>query len=166
MEQKAMEDDLIRLFRKMIKIDFSAYLHGISREEFYMMGTIEEYFEREKDAEGMNVSAIAKALDVSSPAVSRMLRGMEQKGYIMKQVSSQNRRNTLVRLTGKGVQAYERARKELDRLLLKVMDYMGQRDMEEFIRLWNKLAGGFIEEYRLCKAAIHTKGDGHNERQI
>ena len=108
----------------MIKIDFSAYLQGISREEFYMMGTIEEYFEREKDAEGMNVSAIAKALDVSSPAVSRMLRGMEQKGYIMKQVSSQNRRNTLVRLTGKGVQAYERARKELDRLLLKVMDYM------------------------------------------
>lgn len=166
MEQKAMEDDLIRLFRKMIKIDFSEYLQGISREEFYMMGTIEEYFEQEKDAEGMNVSAIAKALDVSSPAVSRMLRGMEQKGYIMKRVSSQNRRNTLVRLTGKGVQAYERARKELDRLLTRVMDYMGQSDMEEFIRLWNKLAGGFIEEYRLCKTAIHTKGDGHNERQI
>ena len=83
-----MEDDLIRLFRKMIKVDFSAYLQGISREEFYMMGVIEEYFKQEEEAEGIKVSAIAKALDVSSPAVSRMLRGMEQKGYIMKRISS------------------------------------------------------------------------------
>lgn len=161
-----MEDDLIRLFRKMIKVDFSAYLQGISREEFYMMGVIEEYFKQEEEAEGIKVSAIAKALDVSSPAVSRMLRGMEQKGYIMKRISSQNRRNTLVRLTEKGTQAYTCSRSELDRLLSKVMDYMGQRDMEEFLRLWNKLAGGFIEEYRLCQNAVYAKGDDQDERKI
>lgn len=161
-----MEDDLIRLFRKMIKVDFSAYLQGISREEFYMMGVIEEYFKQEEEAEGIKVSAIAKALDVSSPAVSRMLRGMEQKGYIMKRISSQNRRNTLVRLTEKGTQAYTRSRSGLDRLLSKVMDYMGQRDMEEFLRLWNKLAGGFIEEYRLCQNAVYAKGDDQDERKI
>ena len=36
-KEKNMEHELLVLFRKMIRIDLSAYLQELSREEFYML---------------------------------------------------------------------------------------------------------------------------------
>ena len=158
MKQKEMEDSMIRLFRKMLKIDFSSHLHGISREEFFMLEVIDRGCETDGREEGISVSAIAKALDVSSPAVSRMVRGIERKGYVTRRCGRWNRRNTMVRLTEKGTLTYGDSKKELDRWFLRVMDYMGQKDMEQLLKLWDKLAQGFVTDHSLC--GVYVKGDG------
>ena len=42
-DHQTIEDDLITLFRKLLKVDFSAYIRNLSREEFFMLGVIENY---------------------------------------------------------------------------------------------------------------------------
>ncbi|MCI5622486.1 MULTISPECIES: hypothetical protein [Anaerostipes] len=42
-DHQTIEDDMITLFRKLLKVDFSAYIRNLSREEFFMLGVIENY---------------------------------------------------------------------------------------------------------------------------
>lgn len=146
MEQQEIENDMITLFRKLARVDFSAYIENLSREEFFMLGVIEDYSQHNQGKEGIRVSEIAKTLDVSSPAVSRMLRGLEKKKYVCRKASSISRRNTMVRLTPDGVLAYESSKECLNDLLKRVMEQMGKDEIEEMLRLWNRLAQIFVEE--------------------
>ena len=143
--EKNMEHELLVLFRKMIRIDLSAYLQELSREEFYMLDLLSKQIQ-EKEIEGMKVSSIAEALDISSPAVSRMLGGMERKGYILRKVNPHNRRNTIVKITKNGQKIYDKTESQMNCLLDHVTKRVGQEDMEELLRLWNRVAEAFLEE--------------------
>lgn len=151
MDYGAMEERLMKIFRQMMKVDFTVYLQEVSREEFFMLGVIDEYLTSHQKEEGISVSAIAKALDVSSPAVSRMLKGMEEKKYIKRKTSEQNRRSTLVRLTVSGNDVYRQSKKQLDIMFAKVMDRMGEEDMEELFRICSRLAEAFEEEAHIWR---------------
>lgn len=141
-----MEEHFMKIFRQMMKIDFSVYLQNISREEFFMLGVIEGYGKEHQKEEGISVSAIAHALDVSSPAVSRMLRGMEEKKYVKRKVSKYNRRTTIVNLTVSGSQVYRQSKEHLDTIFARVMDQVGEQDMEELFRISHRLVQAFEEE--------------------
>ena len=143
-EEKNMQHDLLMLFRRMIRIDFSAYLNELSREEFYTLDVLFQH--SEEGCEGMKVSSIAQALDISSPAVSRMLGGMERKGYIIRKVNPQNRRNTIVEFTKSGEKIYERTKDKINGMLAHVIEKVGMEEMEKMIQLWNRIAQAFIEE--------------------
>lgn len=146
MEQQKIENDMITLFRKLVKVDFSAYIENLSREEFFMLSVIDDYSRENLGREGIRVSEIAETLDVSSPAVSRMLRGLEKKKYIFRKTSSISRRNTIVKLAPEGITVYENSKNHINELLQRVMKQMGKSEMEELMRLWDRLAQIFVEE--------------------
>ena len=50
----------------------------------------------------VNVSELAEGLHVSMQSISRTLKSLENKGYIVREVDSDNRRNTLIKLSKKG----------------------------------------------------------------
>lgn len=145
-DHQTIEDDMITLFRKLLKVDFSAYIRNLSREEFFMLGVIENYSRQNQEKEGIRVSEIAETLDVSSPAVSRMLRGLEKKKYICRKASSISRRNTIVKLAPDGVRVYEDSKNHISDLIQRVMKQMGKDQMDELMRLWNRFAHIFVEE--------------------
>lgn len=146
MEQQKIENEMITLFRKLVKVDFSSYIENLSREEFFMLGVIDDYSRENLGREGIRVSEIAETLDVSSPAVSRMLRGLERKKYICRKTSSISRRNTIVKLTPDGVSVYQNSKRNINDLLQRVMKIMGKDEMKELIRLWERLTQIFVEE--------------------
>ena len=53
----------------------------------------------------MLASDIAKRLGITAPAVSKMLRSMEEKGYVERRVDEKDRRNTRVSITPDGKEA-------------------------------------------------------------
>ena len=72
----------------------------LSRQEYMVMFVISK--KQETDPEGCTVSAVAKKMRVPQPAVSRTLRGLENNGYIQREVCRTDRRNTYVTLTETG----------------------------------------------------------------
>ena len=67
---------------------------GVSHSEFCTMNIISE----NNTEDGISVSHIAAALEVTPPAVSRMLKSLEERGLIERRVNAFNRRSTMVRL--------------------------------------------------------------------
>ena len=72
----------------------------LSRQEYMVMFVISK--KQETDPEGCTVSAVAKKMRVPQPAVSRTLRGLENNGYIQREVCRTDRRNTYVTRTETG----------------------------------------------------------------
>ncbi len=64
---------------------------------------------QEKQPENLTVSAVANQMETMQPAVSRTLRGLEQQGMVVREVSRTDRRNTCVALTEEGTAALKEA---------------------------------------------------------
>jgi len=73
------------------------------------------------------------------PAISRMLGLLEKRGYVERTVSASNRRKTYVRITESGRKVFARSKQTMEIIIKKVYEKMGKEDMEQFIKLWEKL---------------------------
>ena len=72
----------------------------LSRQEYMVMFVIAG--QRKTNPEGSTVSMVTQKMHVPQPAVSRTLRGLENDGYICREVCRTDRRNTYVTLTAAG----------------------------------------------------------------
>ena len=77
---------------------------------------------------------IGQFLSVTKGAVSQMLNSLEEKGFISRALSRENRRNTLVLLTPKG-----REQNEFNAKLDALIETMGRKDIEGLIAIVERL---------------------------
>jgi DNA-binding MarR family transcriptional regulator len=82
-------------------MDFSKFLNNCSKAEYVVLSKIDEYIEINK-VDYINVTKLSELLNVSTPAISRVLKSLESKKYIIRDIDVFCRRNTLVRLTSIG----------------------------------------------------------------
>ena len=107
----------------------------LSNGEFFTLYTLSEL---EKDAAvhgHVRVSDLAKKMDLSMQAISKMLRSLEGKGYIERVTDPHDRRNTFIVTTAEGTALLESSRQSYARFSREVIDRMGAEDMETFIQL-------------------------------
>ncbi|MFP3043321.1 MarR family transcriptional regulator [Treponema primitia] len=84
---------------------------------------------------------IPDLLCISRAAVSQMLRVMEQKGFIIRDINKANRRKQLLTLTKKGSAVVEEQEQKVMELLAQIVDQFGERETKQFI----KLSGRFMD---------------------
>lgn len=84
----------------------------LSRQEYMVMFVIAG--QRKTNPEGSTVSMVTQKMHVPQPAVSRTLRGLENYGYICREVCRTDRRNTYVTLTAAGEAEVQRANQLLE----------------------------------------------------
>ncbi len=82
-------------------LDYSKCLNNCSQVEYVVLLKIEEYLE-ENDAKFVNVTKLSELLSVSTPAVSRVLKSLESKKYIARNIDVFCRRNTKIKITELG----------------------------------------------------------------
>ncbi len=90
--------DIMSSFRKL---NISTMLPDINHGDFGILKMI-DYCHEHCEGQGVKVSNIVRCKNVPAPAVSRSLRALEQKGYIIRSVDRNDRRNTYVELTDAG----------------------------------------------------------------
>lgn len=98
----------------------------------------------------VRVSDIAKMLEIPAPGVSRMLRNLEQRGWIVRETDPEDRRITLVRITPQGEKVLDAKRKAFDAFLDELTDRIGHEKIQELIRMNNEMyqeAERLIEEH-------------------
>lgn len=155
------------------KLDMSNLINGLSHSEFMILGMIyhkkpphmrdciaqkkdetekeyEDNFEsyNEKD---ITVSDLAARLFISSPAVSRMLGNLEDRGLIERYVQKSDRRNKYLRLTAYGKQVCTDNEKQIKRFFDEVVERMGEENMNQLSSLLNRMhqvTEDLMEEYK------------------
>ena len=130
---------------------------GVSHSEFCTMNIISE-----SDTEdGISVSNIAAALEVTPPAVSRMLKSLEERGLIERRVNAFNRRSTMVRLTENGERLLDTAHKRFIGLMgppqSRSLAMWGEEHLRKFNFLYNELLN-IMSEY------IYDKEDRSDDK--
>ena len=91
-------------------------------------------------------SDIAKRLRITAPAVSKMLRSMEEKGYVERRVDEKDRRNTRVSITPDGKEAEQQVRRQMQEFITGVIERLGEERTKELIHLMNRYTEIMQEE--------------------
>lgn len=97
------------------------------------------------------VSNIADSLHVSSPAISRTITSLENKGYVVRYIDKLNRRNTIVRLTELGVEVFESECRKISEFMNSVVERMGEEKLNELLNLSNELLVNVEKEIKSRK---------------
>lgn len=118
----------------------------LTRGEFFVLNQMYEHLQRHPQDKGVYVSALVGWMRVSPPAVSRMLRGLEQRGLVERVVDRADRRTTYVVLTPAGESLRTETTAWLDRYTQRVVRRMGQENMETLLVLWDQLSDIMAEE--------------------
>lgn len=109
------------------------------RGEFIALEVLEGFHTAHPEAKGMYVSDLAHKLHVSPPAVSRMLRSLEGKGYIERIVDLNDRRNIFIRLTREGSRVRDDKKREFIAFMEQVFARMGEENTRQLLALWDQL---------------------------
>lgn len=143
MKDQQMEE-LIRVTQQFHGLRrYLNFCEGLPPSEFFMLATIKRFLCR-KNREGQKVlgiavSELALELEITNPAASKMLRSVEDKGYIMRLPDPSDRRVTYITLSEAGEAILEQAKTHMDEVSSRLMARMGKEDTEELTRLLNKL---------------------------
>ena len=152
MERTTSPGEFVRLMERFRRLKVFRNITDLKKGEFFTL----EYLYREKKANpqtrGVYSSTIAEELDIAPSAVSRMLRTLEEKGYVERSVNREDRRNTFVHLTQKGEKTCAQTVAAMQMVIGRVQARMGGEDIRQLTALCEKLLGILEEESQnLCK---------------
>lgn len=123
-------------------LDYSKFLNNCSKVEYIVLLKINEYLERE-NVQFINVTKLSELLNVSTPAVSRVLKSLESKKYIVRNIDVLCRRNTRVRLTKLGKEELSQANEKLNEVFNSYMINLSQEEQEIFVKSVEKIYKAF-----------------------
>ena len=130
---------IMRAFHRIGRVNVSALME-VTPGEFFVLRIIEKYSREHPKEEGIYVSQIARMAKMASSQVSRMLRNLEHHNLIGRSVDVRDRRNTYVFLTEEGKNISERTHRKMEQYVNRVIDEMGEEQVDELIRLCNEMA--------------------------
>lgn len=139
-----LQEQLITAQHRFMKMHRDLYFTGLRKSEFVMLEIIER--ENGNREQGVLASDIAKRLRITAPAVSKMLRSMEEKGYVERRVDEKDRRNTRVSITPDGKEAEQQVRRQMQEFITGVIERLGEERTKELIHLMNRYTEIMQEE--------------------
>ena len=129
MKQK---NEFFEAFHRFRKLDITSMFPELSGSDFRTLMTI-ECVGKEKEGKGVRVSELAQKMRVATPAASRTLRGLEERGMIERSVDTEDRRNTYVFLTQKGKKVLANAERIMNDFSNAVFERLDEEKMERLI---------------------------------
>lgn len=146
---------LINAMHIFSKVNIGTVLGKLSQTEYLVIYFVRKHGEYNGDRNnGVNVTSLSEVLGVSTPAVSRILRTLEEKGFIKRITNSKNRRETYISLTETGREIYFRDREIASSLYKAVEEKMGKEEIKELVRLstfFNRIMGEELDRINLLK---------------
>ncbi len=130
-----MYEELFRSMHQFRKLNVGAMMPGITKQEFITMSVIMDMGEDGK----ITISELAAKAKVLPSAISRTLRGLEEKGYVVRTVNQKDRRNTYVELTAKGGEKARQSKQIMHDYGVAVMSQLNEQDMERLIHYMDNI---------------------------
>ena len=104
----------------------------INKGEFYVLQHVFQQMDR-KGVNYVTPTELSEAMEVTKPAISKMLNVLEDKGYIERQQDSKDRRAVYVTLTEKGQGVREESMKIVREAVNRIIRQMGDQAADRLI---------------------------------
>ena len=91
-------------------------------------------------------SDIGDAMKLSRPAVSRMLHNLERKGYLEMKSSEEDHRYVKAQFTQTGKELITEELEKCCKLLERVKERMGEKDMYKFLYYYSRFCSILVDE--------------------
>ena len=153
-------EELFQAMSQFRKLKFSDMFSNISKADFFTMSMIMDKGENGK----ITISELAAKAHVLPPAMSRTLRGLENKGYVERNVNKQDRRNTYVELTEQGKAVTLQTRTSMCEFGRAVMDQLDEEEMKRLISYLNHIY--VIAEKEIKARKIEHRKERKDEEHI
>lgn len=122
------EREFFEILNSFRKLNISSMLPDISQGDYGTLRAI-QCCEKKNDTDGVKVSEVSKRMNAAPPAVSRCLRSLEEKDFIIRAVDKSDRRNTYVALTEEGRNRLSEADEIMSKFSKAVFGQMGEETM-------------------------------------
>ena len=139
-------EDLFRAMNQFHKLKFSDMMQNMSKADFIVMNVI---MNKGKD-DKMTISELAAIARMLPSAISRTLKGLEEKGYVERTINKQDRRNTYVELTEEGKKQTCEVRQVMRDFGKTVMEKLDEHEVNELILYLNNI-------YSIAEKEIETR---------
>lgn len=139
MDNAELHQALWRLMRRFGRLNMAHVFGDAAKGQPVILQMLLQHRAEQPDSPGMYVYHVVEQMGASPPAISRMLRAMEAGGLIRRSVDSENRRNTFIHLTDKGVREVAVWQTRMECMAGSLAQQMGEEDMKTLFRLWGRL---------------------------
>lgn len=146
MELEFGKGGFFQLLQQLRRIHWGAELEVMTQGEFMAVSAIYHGQSAHPDQPGIYVSSLAEELMTSVSMVSKMLKTLEAKGWVLRTVDPKSRRNTFVSLTEEGRSLYADEQQRCLALNTRVMEKMGRENIERLLVDIQHLARLYAEE--------------------
>ena len=126
--------------------------------EFAVLEMIHKLSAQHDAIYGAAISDLQKKMEISPPALSRLLRGMEEKGLCVRSIDPKDRRSSYVSLTEAGQERRDQGHGIMEVFVQRVVDRMGEDRSRELIEQWKRF-GDVLE----AEIAAFKNMDGMEE---
>ena len=133
--------EILDIFHKTGCLFHTRDLFGsVSKGEFFIL---EKLYDLESAAEspflGVTVTQLAKELYLSKATMSKLLRIVERKNYIIRTPDDRDRRIVYIRLSEEGRILLLASRERVESVMGSLLDSLGDSDSRELIRIMRRL---------------------------
>lgn len=139
-------EEMFRAMNQFRKLKFAEMFPELCKTDFFVMCTILD----KGDNGQITISELASRAKMLPSAISRTLKGLEERGYVERNVNKNDRRNTYVELTDAGKLVTEEARKTMAEFGKSVMAQVDEADMKRLISYLDNI-------YRIAEKEIETR---------
>lgn len=136
MQEKDYQKLLEEMVHAMVALrftDFSRMIADTVKGEGFVLG----YLNHNASAQPGDISQMMNA---STAYVSKVLRGLEDKGMLLRQKDPDDRRKTLLVLTLKGKQEAGKMEHTVQTAIIDFLKSLGDEDASNFVRILSKIA--------------------------
>lgn len=131
--------EMIETFRKRFN-----HVCSMNKGEFFALHTIMIQSCRKHKVEqesfvGLTVSEFSKAMELSKPAASQLLRNLEEKGMVERSTTKEDRRVVFIHLTEQGQRHLTEGFHAWKSMLDTIGRKMGEEDTRQLIRLFRRM---------------------------
>ena len=132
--------DAETILEKMVRIKrlnmFSLFTDTLSQSEFMLL-RLTQYLEQKETPP--STAMLGAQLGISKPAVSQMVNSLEDKGFIQRYISKNDRRLSFVTVTEQGENELKHIYNGMNRVGAEVLAQMGRNDLQTLLTLLDKL---------------------------
>ena len=165
---ETLRDDLVRSLSQMRK--FKASLPPqctLPMGEYFLLFHIHKLAFHEDDfpfcqqhtpRKPVFVKDVSAHLHMSMPAVSQILRSLDEKGLIVRQMTKEDRRKVSLSLTKAGHAILNEVKTYYDTMISELIGMIGPEDIREFIRIFDSM----IDAVTKLHTQHNTEGNEHS----
>lgn len=129
-------EKVYRIMQKFQKIGMNTKIGEMPHSEIMMLKMIRM---NSSETEGVTISTLSELLEISKSAVSQAINTLENKEYVERLTTKNDRRLVYVRLTESGEQCLAKELQSFLKGMAQVFDKMGEEDTKDLLRLLKKL---------------------------